>query len=103
MLTLNSASKDGLVFIVLWLLAQTLASVSSIEIIRSGNDKVLFGKDYHKMVNLTDNRTMNCDGGQSCQCNRRDGYNTVIYNKTTNFIKCVKDENEAMDMNADGK
>ena len=100
---LDDVSKNGLCFVVPWLLAQTLARVSSIEIIRGGNDTVLFGKDYHRLVNLTDNRTMNCDGSQGCQCNWRDGYNTVIYNKTTNFIKCVKDSEEAMDINADGK
>ena len=100
---LDDVSKNGLCFIVLWLLAQTLARVSSIKIIRSSNDKVLFGKDYHKLVNLTDNRTMNCDGSQSCQCNWRDGYNTVIHNKTTNLIKCVKDSEEAMDINEDGR
>lgn len=103
MLTLNSVSKDGMVFIALWLLAQTPARVSLIEITRGDNDTVLLGKDYLRMANLTDSPTMNCDGSQSCQCNWRNGYNTIIYNKITNFIKCVKDEDEAMDMNANGK
>ena len=103
MLTLHSALKDGLAFIVLWLLVQTQWRVSSFKIIRGDIDKVLYCEDDHEMVKLTDNLTMTCDSSQSCQCNWRDGYNTVIYNRNTSFIKCVKDEDEAMEMNKDGK
>lgn len=100
---LDEVLKKGLCFLVVWLIVQTQSRISSFKILRSDIDTILYCKDYHKMVNFTDNRTMNCDGSQSCQCNWRDGYNTVIYNKTTNFIKCVKDSEEALDMEVDGK
>ena len=100
---LNNVFKNGIYFIILWLLVQTQWRVSSFKIIRGDIDKLLYCEDDHGMVKLTDNLTINCDGSQSCQCNWRDGYNTVIYNRNTSFIKCVKDEDEAMDMNVDGK
>ena len=93
----------GIYFLITPLLVPTQWRVSSFKIIRGDIDKVLYCEDDHEMVKLTDNGTMTCNVRQSCQCNWRDGYNTVIYNREANFFKCSKDEEKTVRINPDGK
>ena len=88
------------VFIAFWFsLVQTQSSALSFKITRSDHDEVWYGKNYSEMVNLTDVNTMNCDNGsESCQCDWKNGYKTIIYNANNNFVKCVKDEDIAIDI-----
>ncbi len=88
------------VFIALWFsLVQTQSSALSFKIMRGDHDEVWYGKNYSEMVNLTDVDTMNCDNrSESCQCDWKNGYRTIIYNASNNFVKCVKDEDMAIDI-----
>ncbi len=87
------------VFIALWFsLVQTQSIALSFKIMRGDHDEVWYGKNYSEMVNLTDVDTMNCDGSKSCQCDWENGYRTIIYNANNNFVKCVKDEDMAIDI-----
>ena len=81
-----------MVFLALWFsLVQTQSSALSFKITRGDYDKIWYGKNYSELVNLTDVDTMNCDNGsKSCQCDWKNGYKTIIYNATNNFVKCVK-------------
>ncbi len=88
------------VFLALWFsLVQTQSSALSFIITRGDHDEVWYGKNYSEMVNVTDVDTMNCDNrSKSCQCDWENGYRTIIYNGNNNFVKCVKDEDMAIDI-----
>ena len=87
-------------FIALWFsTVQTQSSALSFIITRGEYDKIWYGKNYSEMVNHTDVHTMNCDNvSESWQCDWQNGYKTIIYNASNNFVKCVKDEDKAIDI-----
>ena len=96
-MTWDIVSTKTAALVALWLVLQTHRSASSFKITRGDHDSVWYGEDYDKMKNHTDLMTMNCSvTDKGCQCNKYHGYNTIIYNTTTNSFKCVKDEDEAI-------
>ena len=97
---MDNVLTKKIVFIALWFsLVQTQSSALSFKIMRGDHDEVWYGKNYSEMVNVTDVDTMNCDNGsKSCQCDWKNGYRTIIYNASNNFVKCVKDEDMAIDI-----
>ena len=97
---MDNVLTKKIVFLALWFsLVQTQSSALSFKIMRGDHDEVWYGKNYSEMVNLTDVDTMNChDGSKSCQCDWENGYRTIIYNASNNFVKCVKDEDIAIDL-----
>jgi hypothetical protein len=96
---LGIASAKTTVWVALWLfLLQTYWGASlALNIIRGESDSVFYGNDSQQMVNRTDLATMNCNiTAKKCWCDTEQGYKTIIYNQTSNFVSCVTDEDLVM-------